>query len=255
MYSKIFNPNTTGMQSVANRFFVVFQAPNRIALQSALLLIGFILFATGSFAADTAKQPAQTAQKSQKKPVSKKVSATYNYLLKGQPVTPWNLAVGSSSAWYVGLPDREGRTRDRSLKVKPANRHGTSDAISASWNGKTMSQLYLSAEPIDLAPAENIGALVIDLRVDRKPKKEVYIRMSCGYPCQGEVGYGNSLKSLPTGEWRTIAIPLNCIAKAGADLSRIESPFQIATEGKLALTISDVRVQKLPPGAKGCADE
>jgi beta-glucosidase len=48
--------------------------------------------------------------------------------------------------------------------------------------------------------------------------------------------------SSPVGTWRTLSIPLACLANDGADLSHVAMPFAVASGGKFALSISDVRI-------------
>lgn len=244
------------MHAAPNRYTVRFPESNRLVLQSALLLVFTVFFITGSFAAKQAQTPTQTAaQTSKKSTVAKKLNPTYRYLHKGKPVPPWKFVVGSRSGWYIELPGVEGQTKDNKLKVKPTDRRGKNDAISVRWNGKSMSQFHLSAGSIDLKSIENIGALVVALRVDKKPNEKVFLRMDCQYPCRGEVDITEIINALPPKKWDIVAMPLNCFSKTGTDLSKINSPLHIATEGKFALSISDARIQKMPPGAKGCAED
>jgi beta-glucosidase len=58
----------------------------------------------------------------------------------------------------------------------------------------------------------------------------------------GGVPIAGALRSAPVGEWRTLTVPLGCLQKAGADMTKLSVPFAISTAGQLKLTISDVRV-------------
>ena len=53
--------------------------------------------------------------------------------------------------------------------------------------------------------------------------------------------------------WTTFPIPLNCFTKEGLDIKKVSGPVNISTEGRLGLTITNIRLQKLPEGEKGCA--
>ena len=39
------------------------------------------------------------------------------------------------------------------------------------------------------------------------------------------------------------------------DLSKIVGPFSIATEGKFTVSITNIRLEKLPEGDKGCVEQ
>jgi hypothetical protein len=86
-----------------------------------------------------------------------------------------------------------------------------------------------------------------------KPDKDVTFGMDCGYPCRSEMHVSAMLKDLKKDEWTTFPIPLNCFTKEGLDIKKINGPVVISTEGRLGLTITNIRLQKLPEGEKGCA--
>ena len=75
----------------------------------------------------------------------------------------------------------------------------------------------------------------------------------CGTQSGALIDLTRTLKSVPVGAWRTYAYSLACLAAQGADFSAVEAPFAIATSGRLALTISEVRLvrQKGPPHCGG----
>jgi hypothetical protein len=107
--------------------------------------------------------------------------------------------------------------------------------------------------PIDLSNFENQGALVIDVKVLVKPDKDVTIGMDCGYPCGGKLHVRPNLADLKKDQWSSLPIPLNCFTKEGMDLKKTNGPFTISTNGKLSLEITNIRLQKLAEGDKGCA--
>ncbi len=226
---------------------------SRIKVQSILTLLIAFLFTSSAFGADKPRERRQNTQA--KAATLKDTDSTFNYLIKGKPVPPWKLVIGNKYNWYIELNNLEGETQKNGLVVSRANRRTKGDAISAKWSGKTMSQLYLLAEKVDLKAAENIAELIIELRVDKRPNKKVFVRMGCKNACQGEIDYSKIIRGLPVGKWQVVTIPLNCLAQAGADLSRVDSPLQIATEGRFALSIANVLLNRLPPGVKGCSDK
>jgi beta-glucosidase len=79
--------------------------------------------------------------------------------------------------------------------------------------------------------------------VEKPPTRSVTLSMGCG-----AVELTSLLRDLPKGEWRTIHIPLRCFAKAGADMSRIDTPFRLSTDGELQLRLADI---ELVPALEG----
>jgi beta-glucosidase len=66
----------------------------------------------------------------------------------------------------------------------------------------------------------------------------------------GEVRIGMDGASVPVtgflrdrpGEWRTIAVPLRCLARAGVTMNAVARPLTIRSAAPLRLAISDVRL-------------
>ena len=57
---------------------------------------------------------------------------------------------------------------------------------------------------------------------------------------------------MPVGEWFPIRIRLRCFEDAGADMTRIDTPFLFTTEGELALAFSDIKLASLAEGEAPC---
>ena len=76
--------------------------------------------------------------------------------------------------------------------------------------------------------------------------------MGCGASCAGDLDLTATLAALPVGEWQTVRIRLRCFADAGADMTKIDTPFLIATAGELALAFSDVKLASSAEGAAPC---
>ncbi|WP_217272214.1 putative glycoside hydrolase [Sphingopyxis sp. BSNA05] len=50
------------------------------------------------------------------------------------------------------------------------------------------------------------------------------------------------LDALQAGEWQTVGLSLKCFANAGADVSKLDAPFQISTSGAVKFSLSRVAV-------------
>lgn len=181
---------------------------------------------------------------------------TFFYLHQGQLVSPWGLMLGDPSNWALAVQDRTGQSKSGKLSIKPTDFKGKGDALQASWNGKKdTATLSIVGPAIDIANFKDAAALAMDIRLDKRPTKGVTLSMSCTWPCRGEVQIRKLLTEFPVGEWFSLPVPLNCLkSDDGFDLSKISGPFTIATEGKLTLSITNIRLERLAEGEKGCVE-
>jgi beta-glucosidase len=124
-------------------------------------------------------------------------------------------------------------------QVKGVDRRAQEDSRQFTWPGTRPATVALRANsPVDLSrEATGQLSMVIDYRVDSPPSAAVTLSAN-----SASVPIGGVLRSSPAGQWRTLTVPLGCFAKAGADMSKLSVPLAITTNGRLTLTISDVRV-------------
>jgi hypothetical protein len=54
----------------------------------------------------------------------------------------------------------------------------------------------------------------------------------------------STFRSAPPGRWQTLVIPLTTLARAGADLRTVSSPFALRTRGRFDLSISELRLAR-----------
>lgn len=140
------------------------------------------------------------------------------------PVQPWQLSAGEG----VSMWDEAG-----GRKV-------------VNWPGGAMRAVTLQAkQSVSLAAEATAGKdLAIHLLLETRPTRPVMLSLGCGELCSGDVDITAQLAALPLNEWRTIRVPLRAFAAAGADLSRVDRPFSMATDGSLALRFADIEVVK-----------
>jgi beta-glucosidase len=169
-------------------------------------------------------------------------------------VAPWGLYVGDTANWKIAAGASAETTGPAALRLQPADRARQGDARSVRFAGGGAAQVYLQGEsPVDLSRESNGDlALAFDVLVDEPPSGEVTLRMDCGYPCSGALDVTEPLRALPAGEWSTLRFRLRCFADAGADMTRIDTPFLIATDGSLALRFADVKLVSAAAGEASC---
>lgn len=69
------------------------------------------------------------------------------------------------------------------------------------------------------------------------------VRIDCAYPCRGELDATALFKgaAVVDGNAHTFQIPLECFHAAGADFTRVNTPFLLATDQPFELTFANVR--------------
>ena len=186
--------------------------------------------------------------------VPESAKASRKVYFAGGPVDPWQLLIGDEAGWRVPATGAQTSTGSDKLTVRSIDRRVQEDARAVTWSGGGAAQVYLQAEePIDISRESNGDlALAFDLRVDQAPSAAVMLRMDCEYPCSGALDVTDELSTLPAGEWHTVRVRLRCFADAGADMTKINTPFLITTEGELALAFSDVKLVSAAAGAAPC---
>jgi beta-glucosidase len=157
-----------------------------------------------------------------------------------------------------------------------------SSGVSARWNGTVPTVLRIAGRMADFrSQAAQNEAVEFRYRLAMAPTDPVLVGVRCMPPYHrhpsdavgGAAGltaaaqsawkcgtaHGavldvtSTLKAAPVGVWRTYSYSLACLSAQGADFSALEAPFAIATTGRLALTISEVRLvrEKGPPHCGG----
>jgi hypothetical protein len=183
------------------------------------------------------------------------LNPNYFYLVKGELIQR-SIALGDPSNWNINLSGREGKSASGKVEVSLTDFKAKGDAIQIKWSPskKVVGNLSLFGNSIDLSKFNDTASLTIDMRVDVKPDKDVKVGMSCGYPCQAELSITKMIKSMPRGEWFSLPLPLNCFKSDNFDLSKIVGPFTMVTDGKFTVSITNIRLEKLQEGERGCAE-
>lgn len=153
---------------------------------------------------------------------------------------PFTLLLGDKGNWTLPVTEPEVVSEAKALRVEP----GDEGSVKVTWRGKGEGQVYLQAyEPMDMAAlAEQDAALVLLMKVDRKPKKKVLIRMGCVYPCRAEADVTGLFKAVPEDTWGTVSFAMSCFVDGGLDVTRVDSPLILATDGKFSLSLAEVSV-------------
>ncbi|HUP48174.1 MAG TPA: glycoside hydrolase family 3 N-terminal domain-containing protein [Thermoanaerobaculia bacterium] len=104
---------------------------------------------------------------------------------------------------------------------------------------ETSSEVALRGGPrLDLSREANGNlALAVGLVVRSAPARPVLLEVA-----GATIDVSSMLRALPLNEPGTIRVRLRCFADAGADMTKVDVPFRMSTEGELAITLTDVRL-------------
>jgi beta-glucosidase len=130
------------------------------------------------------------------------------------------------------------------LTVEALEATGRPGARGLRFSGNGRGEVYLRhPQPLDLSRQSNGDlAVSLDVQVVEPPTAPVVLAMGCGEGCSGGVDIGGLLAELPAGEWRPLRVRLRCLAEAGTDMTRVDTPIRIATAGKLRLGVAGVEL-------------
>lgn len=183
------------------------------------------------------------------------LNPNFHYFIAGQVVGPRGFSIGDPTNWSINLIDLAGHSASKKIKVKPEDYQGKNDALDVVWSrAKMTGQLALYGDAINLAAVRDQATLVFDVKLKRKPTRDVTIAMDCDWPCRGSFNATKTLNKFPVGEWRYFSLPLNCVRGDKFDLSKINGVFLMSTEGALELSLANIRLERLAEGEKGCLD-
>ncbi|HEY0748504.1 MAG TPA: glycoside hydrolase family 3 N-terminal domain-containing protein [Steroidobacteraceae bacterium] len=153
----------------------------------------------------------------------------------GHPTAPWSLFVADGSD-EVHLTNMRQESPHAVMAAELSPGKGT---VTATWTGTASGTLKFSGRATDLRAAANQGAaLEMRYRVDRMPEAHVSVGILSG----AMLDLTQTFKTAAQGQWRTLWIPLSCMAAAGADLKEVAVPLAIETSGRFTLSISDARL-------------
>ncbi len=187
------------------------------------------------------------------------LNPTTHYFVDGQLVGNRIIQVGDPTNWVTDLNGLSGQSESSKLTISPTSYQNENDAIHASWKkieGK--GQLSIVGPAVDLSQLEDSVALVMELKINRLSKSEITLGMDCTWPCRSEINVRKQLKKNPRKKWFTFAVPLNCLSlnenTDDFDLTKINAPLILSTDGAMEMSIANVRLGLLPEGDPGCRE-
>lgn len=116
----------------------------------------------------------------------------------------------------------------------------------ARWDGSEMGRVTLRNNQLRndfLSLLANDGAIILDIRMQEKPTALTEITLFSGLSAYNSVNIQTRLNEMTPNRWQSLSIDLSCFSQRRIDMSKLEIPFAVQSEGKLALSIANVRYE------------
>jgi beta-glucosidase len=163
------------------------------------------------------------------------------YFERGAPTSGWKLFMVGANSAQVDVTTPNAEAPGGLLRLTRFDRAGQEDGLLATWTGRGTARLAIGGSQVDLSRQTNGDmALMIDLRVDEAPAGPIALSVD-----SGNVDIGENLRAARGAGWTRLAVRLSCFARAGADMSAVQTPLSLESSGRLVLGVTAVR---LAPG-------
>lgn len=175
------------------------------------------------------------------------------YFTQGQTPENWEWVLADPDNWWKPVPDAGGESESGKVTLSDAGSEQFPGAVKLKWGGgDKWGSATISGRTLDLSAFEHSAELVVALKVESRVPATVNVKMACGEDCEAEVNIADNLKQVTRGQWVAFPLALDCFVASGLDLSKINWPFSIGTQGKLELHIAEISLGPLAEGDEGC---
>jgi beta-glucosidase len=122
------------------------------------------------------------------------------------------------------------------------DRQRQEDSMKLVWSGTAAGTLgFDSTAGEDFSRETNADMfLVLTVKVDGAPEAATSLTANCGAGCRGSVALQADLAAMPKGQWQRLGVPLKCFTRAGADMNARLTRFELATGGKMDLSVNRI---------------
>ena len=164
------------------------------------------------------------------------------YFTHGKPAQGFELHLTGANGGAMNVAAAPAVTPDGSLRISALDYKAQEDARSLSWSGTGAADVALvTPTPLDVERETNGDVLLVTtLKIDAVSPGGTSISVGCGVGCSGQLPVGQQLAALPHGQWLSLGIPLKCFRDAGANMSKLERPFEWSSHSGEEIAITDV---------------
>ena len=166
------------------------------------------------------------------------IGSVDRYFVDGRYVAPWALMLADAGGQNKPGSVQAATSPRDAVSVRPVDDLAQESGQQFAFSGAGAGSAKIWGTPIDVSrQANGEMALSFRYRVDAAPASSVALSVG-----QGRVDMSAILGAAPLGEWRSLKVRLSCFRDAGADLTAVDTPFQIETAGALTLSVSEIRL-------------
>jgi beta-glucosidase len=164
------------------------------------------------------------------------------YFTHGKPAQGFTLRLTGANGAAANVTATPAATTDGSLRIVALDYKAQEDARSLDWSGRGTARAALVAPaPLDVERETNGDVmLVTTLRIDAVSAQGATVGVACGSGCGAAVPIGKQLAALPRGQWLRVGVPLKCFRDAGADMSKLDRPFEWTSGPGERIAVTDV---------------
>jgi beta-glucosidase len=174
------------------------------------------------------------------------------YLDRGRPSAAWSLEVGAPGGSATRISTLPARAADGRVTVTATDNVVQEGARRFAVASGSASIALSTQAPVDVTRQSNGDVtLVLTVRRDGALAGTPTIGMRSGQ--RSATLPLPDLAALPQGRWQTLAVPLKCFARAGADLSKVDAPFVLTLTGLSTLSLSRVALGMVADRTVACA--
>jgi beta-glucosidase len=93
------------------------------------------------------------------------------------------------------------------------------------------------------------SALQFQIKLSEKPTGKVELSMNCEgegdskNSCGSSIDITKQLNAMPLNEWQSLSIDMACYANTGTIMSNLVVPFELASKGKLIVSLADIKLE------------
>jgi beta-glucosidase len=177
------------------------------------------------------------------------------YFTRGKPAQDFVVRLTGANGTATNVAATPAATADGSLQITALDYKAQEDARSLSWSGAGVATVELVAPaPLDVERETNGDVmLVTTMKVDAvSPDDTSTIGIGCGAGCSARVPVGSQLSTLPRGQWLRVGISLKCLRDAGANMSKVDRPFEWTSHSAGKIAITDVSLGTVADQTLAC---
>jgi beta-glucosidase len=183
------------------------------------------------------------------------------YFTRGKPAQDFVVRLTGANGVAMNVTATPATTADGSLGITALDYKAQEDARGLHWSGTTGTRAarieLVAPAPLDVDRETNGDVmLVTTLRVDAVAGGDASsVGVACGEGCGGQVSIGTELSTLPRGQWLRLGIPLKCFRDAGANMSKLDSPFVWSSHAGAQIAISEVSLSTVADLTVACPND